>query len=109
MKISPAYQTIEDRNNPDEVEENGPIPGVYHPWLGDGYYFWDGFIANAHWWGKAHVRKEYMICKASIAVEDDYFLDLHGNPEHMQYFSKTLKLIADELNKNDLTISEAIA
>lgn len=109
MKISPVYQTIEDRNNPNEVEANGPILGEYKPWLGVGYYFWDGFIDNAHWWGEAHVKKDYMICHASIEVEDDYILDLHGNPEHMQYFSKTLKLVADELKKDKLTISEAFA
>lgn len=109
MRISPVYQTIEDRNNPDEVEANGPILGEYKPWLGVGYYFWDGFIDNAHWWGEAHVKKEYMICKAYIEVDDNYLLDLHGNPEHMQFFSKTLQLVERELNKTDLTVSQAIA
>lgn len=59
MKYTDIYQTLEDRQNYDDVEEHGPyfccardangIPknGVKEPWLGEGYYFWDTRIADA--------------------------------------------------------------
>ncbi len=108
MKICPVYQTIEDRNNPDDVEKDGPVLGLYKPWLGVGYYFWDGFVDNAHWWGKVHVKGDYMICKASVEGDDNFLLDLHSNPEHMTLFSKTMQLLESKLKKN-LTVNEAIA
>lgn len=33
------YQTVEDRDNPDYVLENGPFKCISNAWLGDGYYF----------------------------------------------------------------------
>lgn len=39
------YQTVEDRNNPDDVEQHGPFLCTNKmAWLGHGYYFWDTFI-----------------------------------------------------------------
>ena len=36
------YQTVEDRGNPDYVEQHGPfICTNKNAWLGEGYYFWD--------------------------------------------------------------------
>ena len=46
------YQTVEDRGNPDYVEQHGPfICTNKNAWLGEGYYFWDTIIELAHWWG----------------------------------------------------------
>ena len=48
-----AYQTLEDRDNPDEIETNGSYRcRSSNAWLGIGYYFWD---SNAQWaneWGE---------------------------------------------------------
>ena len=63
MKDTDIYQTLEDRQNYDDVEKHGPYfccardangtpkSGVKEPWLGEGYYFWDTRIADAQWWG----------------------------------------------------------
>ena len=63
MKDTDIYQTLEDRQNYEDVEEHGPYfcyaryangnpkSGVKEPWLGEGYYFWDTRIADARWWG----------------------------------------------------------
>ena len=45
MKLRKAYQTLENRNNPDQIEEQGPfLCNRKSAWLGEGYYFWDSFI-----------------------------------------------------------------
>lgn len=71
METRAVYQTLEDRNNPNDVEQNGPfICAEKNAWLGAGYYFWDTFVENAHWWGKeVHASKGYVICKASYVFD----------------------------------------
>lgn len=76
------YQTVEDRNNPDYLEKNGPILCKENPWLGPGYYFWDTFYENAEWWGRVHYAGNYMICSESSSKEDE-MLDLVGNTSHL--------------------------
>ena len=44
MGVKKIFQTLEDRNNPDEVESQGPFICTNNPWLGKGYYFWDTFL-----------------------------------------------------------------
>lgn len=52
MNDKTLYQTVEDRNNPSEIETEGPFLCVRNnAWLGRGYYFWDTFVELAHWWG----------------------------------------------------------
>jgi len=70
------YQTLEDRNNPDVVENQGPfLCNRKDVWLGIGYYFWDSFIENAHWWGKEGARyKNYFICESSFELNEIGFV-----------------------------------
>lgn len=89
------YQTIEDRNNPDQIEANAPFKCLRKDaWLGHGYYFWDTFIENAHWWGKTNYsQKGYVILK--FICEDNYvnLFDLHGNMNHVKYFKDIVNLL----------------
>ncbi len=95
-KLTPVYQTLEDRCNPDEVELNGAYKSEKSHWLGQGYYFWDRSIRRAHWWGQTwYVGKDYMICEASVICEDAFFFDLYDNPEHSEFFEK----YAEDLKK----------
>ncbi|MFJ1378698.1 hypothetical protein ACILE8_10055 [Capnocytophaga canimorsus] len=97
--IRKIYQTLEDRNNPDEVESQGPFPcNRKDAWLGSGYYFWDSSIDNAHWWGKEGAcYKNYFICESSFHLNEKC-LDLYDNPEHRSLF----KGIKKELKKQGL-------
>lgn len=88
------YQTVENKENPDELEEHGPIYCKDNAWLGPGYYFWDSFIENAHWWGKKHYANNYMICADESDGEEDVF-DLVGNTQHM----KEMRIAADKIRK----------
>lgn len=91
------FQTLADRDNADFVEANAPfLCQNAKAWLGNGYYFWDTFIENAHWWGEqVHFRK-YIICKFRCDFDDNCF-DLVGNTEHMLAFGALLNELQQKL------------
>ena len=87
MKIT-AYQTLEDRNNPQHVEDYGPFPcSRKNAWLGFGYYFWDTFIDLAHWWGSKcpEYNNAYIVCQAKL-FKDETLWDLQGDGSHLMEF-----------------------
>lgn len=92
MKI---YQTLEDRENPDEIEENGPfLCERKNAWLGPGFYFWEYFIKNAHWWGDKAYNGKYVICQATYDDTDKQkIFDLYSNYEHKDLFVKTIEMM----------------
>jgi hypothetical protein len=95
-----AYQTLEDRNNRDEVETEGPfICTRTDAWLGTGYYFWDSDIHWAHDWGKKS-RKRYLICGAQIDI-DDNTLDLIGNIAQKLEFAEIMKALKEKDAENE--------
>lgn len=99
MNLS-LYQTLEDLDNADFVEKNGPFKcETSKAWLGHGYYFWDTHIELGHWWGKmAYPGNEYMICKGHAKLDSTCW-DLHGNGEHRLQFME----ICNELVRSGLT------
>jgi hypothetical protein len=94
-----VYQTLEDRGNPDYVENNGPFPcNRNNAWLGNGYYFWDSFIENAHWWGCEGSRftNGYFICEAIYDFDETICFNLIDNPQHFQLFNNTKKIMLEK-------------
>jgi hypothetical protein len=61
-------------------------------WLGKGYYFWESFIENAHWWGKEcnNYRYGYVVCEAYYDLDDTLCFNLVDNPEHFQMLRDTI-------------------
>jgi len=101
-----VYQTLEDRGTDlDVLEIQGPYLCKWeNAWLGNGYYFWDTFIENAHWWG-AEIRKYpdgYIICKAICDFNDVECFDLVGNTEHLKQLSEAYETLKNKgfANKN---------
>lgn len=110
--IRKAYQTLEDRDNADEIEKNGPfLCNRKNAWLGEGYYFWDSFVENAHWWGQEGARYQngYIICESYFELNEKC-LDLYDNPEHMKMFSSTIQLIEEKglIKVNQTTVGRVI-
>lgn len=74
MATKIVYQTLEDRQTDlDKIESNGPYSCRWeNSWLGNGYYFWDTFIDNAHWWGVEgrKYKNGYIICQAECDFND---------------------------------------
>ena len=101
MEKTTIYQTLEDRDNDEEVQAHGPYwcdlyeadgkkkEGIKEPWLGAGYYFWDTLIENAHWWGETiYLRKKanYIICQSQYDSHSPHLFDLVGNVSHYREF-----------------------
>jgi hypothetical protein len=95
-----VYQTLEDRNAElNQLERNGPYAcRLENSWLGNGYYFWDTFEENAHWWGRdvRKYQKGYIICQALCDFNDDECLDLHGNIEQLKDFKEAFELYEEK-------------
>ncbi len=101
MAIKTVYQTLEDKGNPDYVEKNGPFScHRKNAWLGIGYYFWESFKENAHWWGETVYKSKYFICQAHYLPDESICFNLIDNPEHIYLFNNT----KDEMSKNGLII-----
>lgn len=88
--MSILYQTLEDRDNVDYVELNGPFLGnIRYTWLGKGYYYWDTFINLAHFWGWTsykRFKKNYIIAKTELTLPPEKTLNLL-DPNDIQKFT----------------------
>jgi len=98
VKHKTLFQTLKDKNNIEFVKENGPFECKWeNTWLGDGYYFWDTFVENAHWWGKTRHKDGYIICRAYCDYDNETCFDLVGDTDHLIEFDECVKLLK-ELN-----------
>jgi len=106
-----AYQTLENRDNADVVDNNGPfLCNKKFAWLGDGYYFWDSFIENAHWWGCKSYNNNYFVCQAIYDFDESKCFNLIDNVEHLQLFNNTKKILKEKglYVINETTVSRII-
>lgn len=89
------FQTLEKRGLIATINDRGPFKCTWkNSWLGDGYYFWDGHIDLAHWWGKVHRNGEYFIASGE-AIYGTSCWDLHGRSDLREEF-RSLVLLLDE-------------
>ncbi len=101
-----VHQTLEDRDNADHVEEQGPfaVDDIKHSYLGSGYYFWDDHIELAEWWGECRINGNYIICEGDLKVPKEQFFDLVGCRKDQIYFLEVIK----KLNLGKLKIGAII-
>lgn len=93
MALRRIYQTLENRSNPEQIEREGPfLCRNKTAWLGKGYYFWESFIKNAHWWGEVcnSYSNGYVICEAYYDLDDTWCFNLVDNPDHIQMFQDAI-------------------
>ncbi|WP_417198100.1 hypothetical protein [Bizionia sp.] len=111
MESKKIYQTLEDRENPDQIEQEGPFPCSWNnSWLGTGHYFWDTFIENAHWWGKTRLDNKYVICEAHFNFCTTTCFDLVGKTEHMLDFERSIGLMkTKKLLNNKTTVARVLS
>lgn len=104
-----VFQTLKDKGNPIEVERDGPFICTWqNSWLGIGYYFWETFLGNAHWWGKTHNKNSYIICQAEYTFDDEKIFDLSGgNSQHLLDYESYVKVLKRNgfLKENKTTVS----
>ena len=97
VKTKEVFQTLENRGSNNKIlEQEGPYPCHWdNSWLGNGYYFWDTFIENAHWWGKKvrQYTNGHIICKAECDYDTINCLDLYGELEQLKMFKEAYDLM----------------
>lgn len=94
------YQTLEDRNNPQDIAINGPFKCTRSDaWLGDGFYFWENYIEHAHWWGSKGYNNNYIICSAQYDHNPSYCFDLINNYEHLSLLEDLYHIVKAKTSK----------
>ena len=89
--LTTLYQTVAFKNSIAYIEGNGPfLCNRDDAWLGEGYYFWDSLIDNAHFWGKKSYNNEYYICEFKALIENSNCFNLL-EPKMMLEFREFLK------------------
>lgn len=102
------FQTLEDRENADEIERDGPFKCTRaDAWAGDGYYFWDSHIELAHFWGTRVYRSDYVICSA-VGKCDETLLDLVGIGAHRKIFTILEAKVSERLHQRRITFRDII-
>lgn len=87
-----GYQTLENRNNKEVVESEGPFECTRsNAWLGNGYYFWDTEIDWAHDWGKKGYKGSYFIGECQLSLSKCF--DLVGNMAHLKDFREVYDVV----------------
>lgn len=111
--IVEALQTLEDRDNIDQIEKEGPFKCIRSDaWLGQGYYFWDTNMDWAIQWGKNSYEKsnkEYVIGRCRVNLDAKCY-DLFGNVAHLIDLKQIIKAIVDTgyLSKDRITVPKLI-
>lgn len=111
MKVKTLYQALEDRGNPEYILANAPFACNWpNTWLGEGFYFWDTFIENAHWWGEVRYGSSYIISKMDCDFDTNLCFDLVGDTDHMLDFSRSIEFLKNQnlIDKNT-TVSRIIS
>jgi hypothetical protein len=95
MAYIDAFQTLENKNNITQVEQEGPyLCNRKDAWLGIGYYLWDTNVQWAKDWGeKAYIKreKEYIIGKCTVDLSSCF--DLFGNIKHQLEFKDVSEFV----------------
>ena len=100
MVSTRLYHTVENRENPDFVERSAPFKCKRRDaWLGEGYYFWEGFIQYAHEWGEKVHNGNYFVCGVKCEYETDNVLDLLGSMEQIKEFGSIVDKLEKELGR----------
>lgn len=104
------YQTLEDRDNYDEVEYCGPFPcSRSNAWLGNGYYFWDDEIIMASNWARqAGYNSNYIICQSSYDYDNHNYLDLVSHPKHLKLFRDFYSVLKEKLPNKKIKVPKLI-
>ncbi len=109
MSEKTLYQTVEDRNNPSEIEDNGPFAcRRSNAWLGLGSYFWDTFVDLAHWWGNMVYDGKYVICQSACNGSLQGTFDLYNDFCVLQEFSALKNALQERLHRKNISVGDVL-
>lgn len=90
--FTPVFHTVEARKE-SSTDMKTPVKSQHNTWLGEGYYFWDGFIEWARWWAGVKNYQRACIYEAKIVVDEERMIDLVGDTSDLRCFRDfTIKL-----------------
>lgn len=103
------YQTLEDRENYLDNEDEGPYPCSWdNAWLGKGYYYWYHHLPLAKWWGKGHYGSGKYVIFQSICTDLSKCWDLHSGPDQENFLYWLDKMNNENLLFDDTTVAQVI-
>lgn len=108
IHLDPLYQTISNNGTKEYIEKFGPIYSREHTWLGNGYYFWEGAIELAQWWGRVHYLNDYIVCEATADFEKEDMFDLFGSTSDLKVFRDIANELKDKFRFQELTVSAVL-
>ena len=120
MKETIIFQTLENRNNLDEVTKHGPYfcsfkddndvlkKGAKEPWLGEGYYFWDTNESDAIWWGNVSYNSRYYVFKSKYDQHSELLFDILGNLDQFNELLAIAETIKEERNLTTISFPTVI-
>lgn len=112
-RIISLFQTVKDdfENNP--FEKTPHYCNDKRAWLGQGYYFWESFIDNAHFWGSVITKngeKNYLIFKSEANINHEKCCNLIDNVNHLREFEENLEIMKNnKIPYNKLNLRNIIA
>lgn len=107
MKRVKLYQTLEDRGNPDYVENHGPfVCKRKDAWLGSGAYFWEDDLPQATMWGEQY-QNGFVICESEYDADNKNYLDLTTR-EHYESMKKCQTMLENKTKGEVVLLSHII-
>lgn len=98
-RVFKIYQTLEQRYNHNDVEENGPFPCKHDvSWAYQGYYFWEHHIELGKFWGDTIYKsknKEYIVCESEYELNEDLCYNYEGNPFLRDEFFESISALIE--------------
>lgn len=107
MKRVKLYQTLEDRGNPEEIEEQGPFDCIRDDrWLACGAYFWEDDLTQAAKWGGKY-QNGYVICESEYDSDNKNYFDL-TTMEHYESIKKCQVMLEKKSNGDEATLQRIL-
>lgn len=95
--MTTIFHTAKYQGEPQEIINKVPfIATGEKQWLGEGYYFWESYIDNAHWWGDVHYNNSYIICKSLYESTKSNSINLIDNKEHLDIIENFQRILIKE-------------
>jgi len=108
-----GHHTCINKGGDRSILENAPFyakknkKGV-SPFLGEGYYYWDNNIDQAHHWGLTHYANKYAIIESELSLTSETIFDLVGNRSHQLLFIELANEFSDYNNGKKWEIGRLI-
>lgn len=89
-----------------QIPLKAPIYSERDTWLGQGFYFWEHHVENAHYWGRKHYSGRYHIYESSYR-NTERGLDLVDNYEDRERLIALIQKLSNKVGQ-EVSLAEII-